>query len=624
MGAQRRSALAVAVALGFAGSVPLAAGLGAAPAAATSPGPGAYQNPLLADDAPDPDIVESAGTYYAFTTLGPTLFSPSTDSFQPIQLFTSTDLATWTRIPGTGPLGAYPPWSKDAQIGYQFDTWAPSVAQIGGTWVMYYAIDASYDGVHCLAVATSTSVAGPYATQGSPLLCQRGAGPTGAALGGSLDPDLVAAPGGTDYLVWKSNDGSSTGPAFLWSEALAPGGLSFAPGTSPTVLMTQTQPWESTVENPSMVEDQGIWYLFYSAGYYGDSTYSVGYAVCAGPTGPCSKPANHPILGSAGAVVGPGGEWAFQDQAGNWWMAYAAWTAGEVGYPQWARSMRMDPLCFADGGQGGGGNPVVLGPSAGPEPFAQSCPALDPAGGYRMVASDGGLFSFGRAPFYGSRGGLSIGAPMVAVADDPSTGGYWEVTSSGQVYTFGGARYDGAPGGVHDIVGMAASPDGGGYWLVASDGGIFAYGDAGFYGSMGGQRLNSPVVGMAAAPDGLGYWLVAADGGIFSFGDASFFGSAGSLHLNRPVVGMAAMPNGLGYWLAASDGGVFAYGDAPFRGSTGGLTLNRPVVAMMADGVGGYWLVASDGGIFSFGAAPFEGSAGSFTLNKPVVGAAPG
>jgi beta-xylosidase len=161
MGAQRRSALAVAVALGFAGSVPLAAGLGAAPAAATSPGPGAYQNPLLADDAPDPDIVESAGTYYAFTTLGPTLFSPSTDSFQPIQLFTSTDLATWTRVPGTGPLGAYPPWSKDAQIGYQFDTWAPSVAQIGGTWVMYYAIDASYDGVHCLAVATSNTVAGP-------------------------------------------------------------------------------------------------------------------------------------------------------------------------------------------------------------------------------------------------------------------------------------------------------------------------------------------------------------------------------------------------------------------------------------------------------------------------------
>jgi L,D-peptidoglycan transpeptidase YkuD (ErfK/YbiS/YcfS/YnhG family) len=61
-----------------------------------------------------------------------------------------------------------------------------------------------------------------------------------------------------------------------------------------------------------------------------------------------------------------------------------------------------------------------------------------------LVASDGGIFSFGDAAFYGSTGALHLNAP---------------------------------------IVGMAAAPGGGGYWLVASDGGIFSFGDAAFYGS---------------------------------------------------------------------------------------------------------------------------------------------
>ena len=59
--------------------------------------------------------------------------------------------------------------------------------------------------------------------------------------------------------------------------------------------------------------------------------------------------------------------------------------------------------------------------------------------GYWLVASDGGIFSYGDAGFFGSHGGQPLNKP---------------------------------------IVGMAATPDGGGYWLVASDGGIFSYGDA--------------------------------------------------------------------------------------------------------------------------------------------------
>ncbi|HEU5001862.1 MAG TPA: SpoIID/LytB domain-containing protein [Actinomycetota bacterium] len=171
-------------------------------------------------------------------------------------------------------------------------------------------------------------------------------------------------------------------------------------------------------------------------------------------------------------------------------------------------------------------------PATSPSPPpAATGPAFATAGGYWLVASDGGIFSFGDAPFYGSTGSIRLNKP---------------------------------------IVGMAATPDGGGYWLVASDGGIFSFGDARFYGSTGSLRLNQPIVGMAATPDGGGYWLVASDGGIFSFGDAQFAGSTGGIKLNRPVTGMAATPSGSGYWLVATDGGIFSFGDAAFYGSVPG------------------------------------------------------
>ena len=60
--------------------------------------------------------------------------------------------------------------------------------------------------------------------------------------------------------------------------------------------------------------------------------------------------------------------------------------------------------------------------------------------------------------------------------------GYYLVASDGGVFTFGDARFYGSLGGQHlnrPIVGMAVTPDGGGYWLVASDGGVFSFGDRG-------------------------------------------------------------------------------------------------------------------------------------------------
>ena len=241
--------------------------------------------------------------------------------------------------------------------------------------------------------------------------------------------------------------------------------------------------------------------------------------------------------------------------------------------------------------------------------------------GYWLVASDGGIFSYGDARFFGSMGGQHLNQPVVGMAATPDGGGYWLVAADGGIFSFGDARFFGSMGGQHlnrPVVGMAATPDGGGYWLVASDGGIFSFGDAQFYGSTGGSSINRPVVGMAATPDGKGYWLVASDGGIFAYGDARFFGSMGGQHLNQPVVGMAATPDGGGYWLVAADGGIFSFGDARFFGSMGGQHLAYPMIGMSSSTSGaGYWTVAEDGGIFAFGDAPFEGSHGGQGIAGP-------
>jgi Peptidase A4 family/Putative Ig domain len=209
-------------------------------------------------------------------------------------------------------------------------------------------------------------------------------------------------------------------------------------------------------------------------------------------------------------------------------------------------------------------------------------------------------------------------------AATPDGQGYWLVASDGGIFTFGDAGYFGSTGGIRlnrPIVGMAATPDGQGYWLVASDGGIFSFGDAVFYGSTGNLHLNQPIVGMAATPDGQGYWLVASDGGIFSFGDAVFYGSTGNLHLNQPIVGMASSPDGRGYWLVASDGGIFTFGDARYFGSAPASNGHGNVVALASASNGqGYWVAGADGGIDPFGAAPSEGSMSGRALNRPIVG----
>jgi murein DD-endopeptidase MepM/ murein hydrolase activator NlpD len=229
------------------------------------------------------------------------------------------------------------------------------------------------------------------------------------------------------------------------------------------------------------------------------------------------------------------------------------------------------------------------------------------------LTRDGGVYSFGGAPFSGSMAGKALNAPMIGLTPLPDGSGYWQLGADGGIFSFGGATFHGSTGNLRlnqPIVGMAATPRGKGYWLVARDGGIFSFGDAAFLGSTGALRLAQPIVGMASTPTGKGYWLLAADGGTFNFGDAPFLGS-GVGRTDSPMVDIAVTPSGKGFRMVSRGGGVFTFGDAAFAGSVDwiGFCDVPAIVAMAPTATGrGYWLQAADGNTFAFGDAPDLGS----------------
>ena len=138
-------------------------------------------------DFPDPDVIVVGRTYFAYATN-----SVAGD----IQIIESTDLTHWTAVGSA--LQSLPAW---AAANY---TWAPSVAQIGGIFLLYYAVDLAGSGTECISVATSGQPQGPFIDKSTaPLECQK-------SLGGSIDPFTFIDSSGSAYLLWKSG-----GPGLL-------------------------------------------------------------------------------------------------------------------------------------------------------------------------------------------------------------------------------------------------------------------------------------------------------------------------------------------------------------------------------------------------------------------------
>jgi glycoside hydrolase-like protein/IPT/TIG domain-containing protein len=112
--------------------------------------------------------------------------------------------------------------------------------------------------------------------------------------------------------------------------------------------------------------------------------------------------------------------------------------------------------------------------------------------------------------------------PLNAMAVDPATSGYWLTTPNGNVYEFNAPWYGSKAGTTlpAPIIGIAAAPSGG-YWLVTSKGNVYNY-NAPWYGSTAGTTLTAPVTTIVSS--NAGYLLATQSGDVFNY-NAPYYGS---------------------------------------------------------------------------------------------------
>jgi arabinan endo-1,5-alpha-L-arabinosidase len=279
------------------------------------PEAGSYLNPVLDADFPDPAVVRAPdGFYYAYATQ-----TLREGEWINIQVARSSDLVEWEFLGDALP--DKPSWAQETQ-----DFWAPSIIFDGSTYFMYYSATPDVchhpERGHCLAIATSTSPAGPFVDMGMPLLLGMGFE--------FIDPMAYDDPvSGKRLLYW----GSGFQPIKV--QELAPDRLSFAPGSQPIDLVSPN-PVEGAfprlVEAAWVIRHDEHYYLFYSGDNCcgPDAHYGVMVARSKSPTGPfetleAARGVPHSLmLFKSERWLAPGHNSIVEDKAGDVWIVYHA------------------------------------------------------------------------------------------------------------------------------------------------------------------------------------------------------------------------------------------------------------------------------------------------------------
>jgi arabinan endo-1,5-alpha-L-arabinosidase len=280
--------------------------------AVTSTAPRSYSNPVIDADFPDPAVIRTAdGHFYIYATQGG-------DPIRNIQVARSSDLVRWQQLGDALP--QKPGWASRTQ-----DFWAPDIHQADGTYYLYYsakpdaALSDNKRGL-CLAVATSSTPAGPFVDSGRPLQCGEGFV--------NIDPFAYDDPAtGKKLLYW----GSGFGPIKV--QELADDRISFRSGSRPVDLVPAIKiedpaEYQRLVEGAWVIRRNGYHYLFYS----GDNCcgpkahYAVMVARSRNATGPFElrpRPL-YLVVEANNRWLAPGHNAIIRDDAGADWMLYHA------------------------------------------------------------------------------------------------------------------------------------------------------------------------------------------------------------------------------------------------------------------------------------------------------------
>ena len=240
----------------------------------------------------------------------------------------------------------------------------------------------------------------------------------------------------------------------------------------------------------------------------------------------------------------------------------------------------LSPLTANDGGASSLDDLFVGStPTPGPTPS----PSPPPTGGYNILTSFGGIYSFGNATYYGNLIDHGYPGPTVGLAETQRGHGYEILNTSGAIYSFGDAGYFGSLLDHHYPgrgVAISMTPSGGGYAILTAAGAIYSFGDAGYFGNLLDHGYPGPAVSLAYTASGHGYWILTASGAIYSFGDALYHGNLLDHGYPGPATGMATSPQG--YSILTQAGAIYSFGDAVYHGNLLDHGYPGPAVAMAA------------------------------------------
>ena len=188
--------------------------------------------------------------------------------------------------------------------------WAPSVAQFGSRWVMFFSADRRYapqpNNPQCVGRAWSSSPVGPFVPEAQPFTCGLD------QVGGALDPEVTTDAQGNPFLLVAFSDTEAPIHSIPLDANANPTG-------PPVQILGRQYGWEyHFIENPSMAYDytRGNYLLTYSAGVWWQRDYSTGIARCSSPLGPCTSDPSGPWISASAGRTAPGGLSFFTDTTG--------------------------------------------------------------------------------------------------------------------------------------------------------------------------------------------------------------------------------------------------------------------------------------------------------------------
>lgn len=283
---------------------------------------GFSDGPVIASNFPDPAYIEVGGKYFAFSTNSDGLNVP---------IATSSDFTTWT-VTHQDALPDLPDWTDGV-------VWAPHVVSVDHGFVLYYSASVKGQSKHCVGVATSEDVQGPYFSSTQPLACP-------LDQGGAIDPAGFTDADGTRYVVYKV-DGNSLGgggtcgngdyshrtPILL--QKLKADGVTR--DGNPVQILDRDDADGPLVEAPSLVYSDSQYVLFFSSNCFNGDLYDTSYAIADDVAGPYTKAQapDAPLLvtgGDGGKFNSPGG--AMVGPEGTSLVFHSDLTPGDPGVRQ--------------------------------------------------------------------------------------------------------------------------------------------------------------------------------------------------------------------------------------------------------------------------------------------------